>query len=89
MSDQRSIGVRIRDFIEAEARAEGLDNDGVLNLLLTVTFSWAGLAGIDPIKNPRALFDRAARIWDALRRAQRIHVVETMPKDFYSKGLKS
>jgi hypothetical protein len=83
-SRERNIGKRIRDFIEAEARAEGLDNDGVLNLLLTVTFAWSGLAGLDPIKNPRALFDRAARVWDALQRATRIHVVEELPKDFYS-----
>ncbi len=84
-AEQRAAGTRVADFIEREAVAANLDGTAMLTLVLTIAYGWAERAGLRPKQNPRALFEHAAKVWDALAREQRIDVVEELPRSFWEK----
>lgn len=78
----RKFGGELAAFIDEKASELQLDGDSMLTLLLTVTFQVAEKAGLNPQSNPRALFDRAARIWGLLSRVGLVQVIEHVkPKD--------
>lgn len=82
-AEMRATGKRIAEFIEREAITQNLDGTAMLTLVLTVAYGWAERAGLSPKKNPRPMFDHAAKVWDMLAREQRIDVVEEMPRSFW------
>ncbi len=82
IEEQRALGKRVAEYLDREAAACNLDGPGMLALLLTVAYGWAERAGLDPKKNPRPLFEFAARLWDARNQERRIQTVEQIPYYF-------
>lgn len=81
--EMRALGVKIHEFIAKEATAVGCDPQDLLGVLLSAAFVQAERAGLAPKKNPRALFERAALIWDriAAHREEIATVEHLSPKE--------
>lgn len=80
MSNAREAGTDLANYLVTLCRGHGLDDEGVLLLILTAAYGWAEASGLEPKKDPRKLFELAARTWDALSREQRITIVQEMKR---------
>lgn len=80
--EQRKFGEELIAFIDQKAGELSLSGDQMLDLMLVTAFQQAEKAGLNPQTNPRPLFERAARLWDAISRIGMVQVVESVrPKD--------